>query len=36
MYVWHHVFAQIGVCVAPGGAVLDHVVGAGGAQLGDH
>lgn len=29
-YVGHDVLTQVGVCVAPRGAVGDHVVGAGG------
>jgi hypothetical protein len=35
-YLWHDMFAQICVCVAPGGAVGNDIVGAGGSQLGHH
>jgi hypothetical protein len=34
--LWHDMFAQICVCVAPGGAVGNDIVGAGGSQLGYH
>jgi hypothetical protein len=36
MYLWHNMFAQICVGVAPGGAVRDDIVGACGPQLGHH
>ena len=35
-YVGHDVLAEVGVCVAPRGAVGDHVVGAGGSEFGYH
>jgi hypothetical protein len=35
-YEWHDVFAEVSICVSPCGAVLNHVVGAGGAELGYH
>lgn len=35
-YVGHDVFAEVGVCVSPCGAVRDDIVGTCCAELGDH